>query len=93
MNLQESESYFGVIADGDIVQKHSMDVISYIGSTRDKKVDYEVTSAGYYAGSSCSIMIDNVQYARGDVGINIVVYCNETWKVIDSMVYNGEIIR
>lgn len=93
MNLKENESYYGVIADGDVIQKHSMEAISYIGSTRGKKVDYEVASSGYYAGSVCSIKIDNAQYAKGDVGINIVVYCNETWKVIDSMVYNGEIIR
>lgn len=93
MNLEEKESYYGVIADGAVIENHSMEAISYIGSTRNKKVDYEVASSGYYAGSSCSIKIDNTQYALGGAGINIVVYCNETWKVIDSIAYNGEIVR
>ncbi|MBR5635584.1 MAG: hypothetical protein IKW81_01470 [Pseudobutyrivibrio sp.] len=93
LNLQECESYYGIISTNNIVQDHGMGALSYVGSTRNKMVDFEVKSAGYYAGGSCSIKIDNDGYAQGGNGINIVVYCNDNWKVIDSMVYDGEIER
>lgn len=55
-------------------------------------VDFNISSeqTGVMMGNSCSIKINNIEYAKDLSGVNIVVYSNETRKVVDSVVYDGQ---
>ena len=90
---EENYGYYGVKNDGKVTQDFGKNTLHYVGSARNNLVDYEVVSKGYYAGNTCSIKIDDVEYAIKGNGINIVVYNNDTRKVIDSVVYDGSINR
>ena len=93
LTAEEYDSYYGVKSDGEVNEDSDRDAIYFVGSTRKKLVDYAVTSKGYYAGNACSIKIDDVEYAKQGNGINIVVYCNDTRRVIYSVYYDGEMNR
>ena len=93
MDVEENDSYYGVKSDDTVTEDAGQDALSYVGSARSKLVDFSVTSQGYYAGNACSIKIDDVEYAKQGNGINIVVYCNENRRVIDSVVYNEYLYR
>ena len=71
-----------------------MDKLSYLGSTCNNLVDYEIISGGGEKGGYvCSIKVNGEECAIARQGINIVVYSNENMKVVDSVCYNGEIVR
>ena len=56
--------------------------------------DYHITSYGVNSGyEKCSILIDQNEYALNQKGLNIVVYDTVTHTVIDSICYNGNIVR
>ena len=93
MNYEDGFSYYAVIRDGIAEEKGSNEKLVYRDSTREQLTDYEIVSMGYKSGIACSIKIDNVEYAKNTYGINIVVYNNETMKVVDSIGFNGEIVR
>ena len=93
MDYEDGFSYYAVIQNGNIEEKGSMEKLVYCGSTRNQLTDYKMVSMGYKSGIECSIKINNVEYAKNIYGINIVVYNNETMKVIDSVGFNGEIVR
>jgi hypothetical protein len=92
--VNQYESYYAVIDGGNIVvEEHGSESLTYYGSTRNKNIDYEIISTNYYTGDTCSIKINNVEQSKNQYGINIVVYSNETWKVVDSIYYNGSVCR
>lgn len=88
LDIDQYDSFYAVINDHDITQAHSQNALAYYGSIRDNLVDFAITSAGFEAGDSCSIKINNVEYCKNQEGINIVVYSNDTWKIVDSVVYD-----
>lgn len=49
---------------------------------------YEISSAGYENGNTCSIRIDGTEYAKNMRGINIVVYNHVTKTVVDSVCFD-----
>lgn len=93
ISAKENDGFYGVKTDEGVSQDSARDALHFVGSIRNKLVDYSVTSKGYYAGNACSIKIDDVEYAKQGNGINIVVYCNDTRRVIDSVVYDGNMSR
>jgi hypothetical protein len=93
-SINQYESYYAVINNVDVVaEEHSSDSLTYYGSTRDKRTDYAITSTNYNTGTTCSIKINNTEQSKNQNGINIVVYSNETMKVVDSIYYNGSVCR
>ena len=80
------------ICDND-EQQSSHELLKYSGSTCDKLLNFAIVSGGFDAGSQSSITIGNVEYSKKRNGINIVVYSEETRKVIDSSVYDGTLHR
>ncbi|WP_026658369.1 hypothetical protein [Butyrivibrio sp. AC2005] len=90
---KEYDGYYGVKSDENVSQDSDRDTLHFVGSARNKLVDYSITSKGYYAGDDCSIKIDDIEYAKQGNGINIVVYCNDTRRVIDSAVFDGSLNR
>lgn len=79
-------SYIGIMEYGNIVfekiEKNENEGIYF------KNEDYNVISEGYNAGNFCSIIIDTVQYARCETGLNIVVFDKRNSTLIDSVCIN-----
>ena len=82
-----------VSLDYNTVECAGHELLKYSGSTRDKLQNFSIVSGGYDAGAQCSIKIGNTEYAKNWNGFNIVVYSEETRKVLDTAVYNGELRR
>ncbi|WP_026666439.1 hypothetical protein [Butyrivibrio sp. FC2001] len=93
LTSDEYDGYYAVKNDEEVSQDSGQDILHFVGSARNNLVDYSITSKGYYAGNDCSIKIDDVEYAKQGEGINIVIYCNDTRRVIDSVVYDGTMNR
>lgn len=93
LDSEQYDSYYAAISDYNTVQLSSHDLIQYSGSTRDKLQNFTIISGGFDAGAQSSIKIGNIEYAKNWNGINIVVYSEETRKVIDQVVFDGTLRR
>lgn len=90
-----NESYCASIGEGYIYENHGTDTIRYPGSTRRKNMDYLITAVNGNSDKKCSILLANKEAAKTKDGINMVVYNNKTWKIVDSMCLgaDGMIVR
>ena len=95
MDYGTTDSYFASIHEGMIEEESSPERLVCYGSTRNRRTDYCIVSAGGISGTQdmASILIDNEEYAKNGIGINLVVYSNDTGKVVDSVCYNGDLLR
>lgn len=93
LNSEQYDSYYAAITDYNTVQQSSSELLKFSGSTRDKLQNFTIVSGGFNVGAQSSIKIGDVEYAKNRNGINIVVYSEETRKVIDSVVYDGTLHR
>ncbi|WP_029320786.1 hypothetical protein [Butyrivibrio sp. AE3004] len=93
LSMEEGESFCGIKSEEILEQQHDTDMVRSVGSIRKSRVDYSIVSKGEYAGNESSIMIDNEDYSLHVDGINIVVYCNDTRRVIDRAAYVGALYR
>ncbi len=93
LNAEKYDGYYAAISDYNTVECAGHELLKYSGSTRDKLQNFSIVSGGYDAGAQCSIKIGNTEYAKNWNGFNIVVYSEETRKVLDTAVYNGELRR
>lgn len=81
-------SYLGVIDQGNVkIDEAANAKLTNNGFLADGTA-YSVMSAGYDNGNTCSIMINNVEYAKKSRGLNIVVYDNRISQVIDSVCFD-----
>lgn len=81
-------SYLAVISPNDLYEEIGYKQLDAKGTIRDGIVRYNITSAGKDFGSSCSIQIEDVEYAVNSKGLNIVVYNNLTKRVIDDVCFD-----
>ncbi len=93
LNSNENDSFYAAINDYNTVQQISGELLKYSGSTRNKLQDFTIVSGGYNVGAQSSIKIGDVEYAQNKNGINIVIYNEDTRKVIDSVVFDGTLTR
>lgn len=94
MDYEEYGSYWAVIDRGSVLENAGMGKLTYHGSMRNHLLDYEAISGGAAEGGyTCSVKINDTEAAVAKAGINIVIYNNTTMKVIDSVCYNGQIVR
>lgn len=91
--LSNDDSYCAIISEGKIAEEVAHEPVSLSGTTRNKRVSTKVSSSGYRVGNRASIQIRGGECARNGNGINIVVYSNSTWKVLDTMNYCGTLFR
>lgn len=82
------KSYYAVIDQGEVSEQMSEQMLKTSGTIRKGRESYSITSAGFMAGSGCSIKISGVEYAKNERGFNIVVYDNELKKVVDSVAFD-----
>ncbi len=80
-------SYYGII-DGDSVKEDiSLEKITTSGTLRDG-ASYQVSSAGWDAGSGASIVINDKEYSTSSRGLNFVIYDTERSKVVDRVCFD-----
>lgn len=87
VNLSEQyrKSYYAVISPEEVIEKVSDELISTEGLFRNDRSSYSIKSAGFECGNTCSIIINDTEYAKNLRGLNIVVYDNVYNKVVDSV--------
>ncbi len=93
LDSEKNDSYYAAITDCDTVQKSSSEMLNYTGSTRGKLQVFNIVSGGSNGGAQSSIRLGDEEYSKNMNGINIVVYSEETRKVVDSVVYDGTLHR
>ena len=81
-------SYYGIVADGVVKECLGYEMLETMGSIRNNRSFYEISSAGYESGNACSIRIDGKEYAKNMRGMNIVVYNPITKAVVDSVCFD-----
>lgn len=89
-NIQglHGSSYLAILSEGNIEEQTGYETGLHLeGSIKGGLIPYEITSAGDAYGSECSIMIEGQEKAQRKWGLNIVVYRNDTMKVIDSVCF------
>lgn len=93
--MEFGDSFYAVIEDGSVIQEHKTgEIASYDGILMDGLLDFHIRSEGVSTlKEGCSIMFDDVEYAKNRKGYNIVIYDKETHNVIDSMWFDGTINR
>ncbi|MCR5609004.1 MAG: hypothetical protein K6G26_08075 [Lachnospiraceae bacterium] len=85
--IKDDISYYAISDKGNITANQSDEQLLYHGAIRNGILDYEIMSASNKTGDSCYIKIDNVQHAVKKEGLNIVIYNNDTMKVVDSVCF------
>ena len=90
MSMQDKEqwAYVNVSSDGALLDEMEDSLTCIRKGKLPNGKSYSVTSNGFYAGSSASILIDNVEYASTGRGIRFVVYDNELECVVDSVTFD-----
>ena len=54
----------------------------------DCRMQYTVTSGGYTSGNVGSIILNGQEYSRNGRGLNMVVYSNETHRMLDEVCFD-----
>lgn len=86
---QYRSSYYAIVDKGEVLdEKLDVDLISTEGHLTTDNITYKLESAGYYAGNTCSALINGQEYAMRERGLNIVVYDNEINEVVDSVSFD-----
>jgi hypothetical protein len=84
-------SYIAVIDGGQVVCEtlaaDRESALSQSGTLKDG-TPFEILSAGYHVGNTCSIVLNDGEYAVRRRGLNFVIYDNEDKKVIDSVAFD-----
>ena len=93
LDLPEGNAYYAIKNGDKVEQAEDSDELYTFGSIRNSKVDYSIVSEGEDTGEDSCIIIDNEDYSLHNDGINIVVYCNHTRRVIDAVTYDGSLYR
>ncbi len=93
LDIPEGNGYYAIKNGDKIEQVTDSEEVRNIGSIRNSKVDYVIMSNGSESDGYSQIIIDNEDYSPHCDGVNIVVYCNDTWRVIDKATYVGALYR
>ena len=81
-------SYIAVVDGGNVVHEAvSNRALSY-DYTLDNGIQTTMTSAGYYAGSTTSLLVDGVSMSKNANGLNIAVYDKELGIIVDNASIN-----
>ena len=58
------------------------------GTLDEGRKSYQMVSGGRNAGNCSSIMINGQEYSLNESGFNIVVYSNETHRILDEVAFD-----
>ncbi|MDE7428085.1 MAG: hypothetical protein K2N00_02230, partial [Lachnospiraceae bacterium] len=87
---QDGCNYLAVISGGEVLSEQlSFERVEYRGALRNGYVPLYVLSAKDEWGNGLtSIRIGEEEYTKNETGLNMVVYNNQTQKVVDSVWFN-----
>lgn len=77
------DSYLAVLQNGKVEYEATSSRRLTYETTLSHDTPVTIVSAGYFGDSTASILVDGVEYARNQPGLNIVVWDQETGLVID----------
>lgn len=81
-------SYLAVVSGETVTEQFGSTELCAEGTVRDGTVRYELLCAGSAAGNVSSVKIDGRECGKNGRGLNIVVYNNETGKLVDSVCFD-----
>ena len=78
--------YAGIIESGIVnYESTGEETVTHEGSFDKEMVRYSVLGLLDKEGSHCSIMLNGQEYARNNSDLNVVVYSNETHRILDEV--------
>lgn len=82
------ESYYAVIDSREILAEAAGGApLEHQGTVRAGLVKYSIMSGGVDSGNNCSVSLDGWEAAVRQPGLNLVVYCNNEKRMIDSVCF------
>lgn len=84
-------SYLAVLSQGSIEEQAGYNKLEQSDCIRGGFAMYDIISAGNGCGNESSIIIDDMEQAKGGRGLNIVVYNNDRKQVIDSVCFDTHV--
>lgn len=87
---QDGCNYLAVISGGEVLSEQmSFERIEYRGTLRDGYVPlYVLSTKDEWGNGLTSIRIGEEEYSKNESGLNVVVYNNQTQKIVDSVWFN-----
>ena len=80
-------SYYAIVSPDGIQEALGAKELSITGNFRSGRSVYSLSSDGKTFGGSCSIKLDDKEYAKNKPGLNLVVYDNICGRVVDSVCF------
>lgn len=84
---QEGCNYLAVVSDGKVLlEEVSFEPIAYQGAIQDGYMPlYARSMKDEWGNGLASVIIDGEEYSKNQSGLNIIVYNNQTRKIVDSV--------
>ena len=85
-------SYIGILNNGMAEEElFDHELLKMEGNFDNKRMTYSVESGGYDRGNCSSVIINGQEYSRDTRGLNIVVYSNETHRILDEVTFDTSV--
>lgn len=85
-------SYAAVIEKGKLISENfEHEKIEISGTFDHNRMKYSITSGGWDRGCTSSILLNGQEYSENARGLNIVVYSNETHRILDEVTFDTSI--
>lgn len=81
-------SYLAIIDKGNVSELMGYELLETFGQTSDGNIQYSVQSAGHNCGNVSSINLNGWEYSKNHQGLNIVVYSNESHRILDEVTFD-----
>ncbi len=82
-------SFYAVISHGEVISEAAgEEKLNYEGVAGDQALSFSVVSAGHDCGNVSSIVLNGTEYSQNKRGMNLVVYDEQTRKVVDSVCFD-----
>lgn len=87
---QEGCNYLAIISDGDVLwEELSFEPIEYKGTIREGYIPlYALSKKDEWGNGLTSVQIGGTEYSKNESGLNVIVYNNQTRKIVDSVWFN-----
>lgn len=87
---QDGCNYLAVVSNGVVqLEELSFETIEYKGTILDGYVPlYAISRKDEWGNGLASVVIGGEEYSKNESGLNIIVYNNQTQKIVDSVWFN-----
>ncbi len=88
INDKYQASYLAIIDKGNVSEQTGYEMLEAFGQTSDGNIQYSVQSAGHNCGNVSFINLNGWEYSKNQRGLNIVVYSNESHRILDEVTFD-----